>query len=311
MSSRLEATRGVRSVSVVLFPPIGHSQSRFGREFGGRSIDIYPNSVDPQFFSTMRIPILTGRTFFAGEKGAVIISESFARQMWPGQNPVGQKADPTSSDIVVGVAGNARINAITDDDAAEEYWAAQPEDMPNLTILVSTEARSGGTGDSLPAAAKTISESIDPRLFPEIRPIKALYHDKVSIVEDIATTVSFIGLVAVLLAGIGIIGLVAFTVSQRTKEIAIRIALGAKRAQVLAAVLRQFMWPVALGLLAGAGTAAAGSRLLRRILFGISNFDPAGYGAAIVVLLAIVAVAALLPARRALRLDLAKILHYE
>jgi ABC-type antimicrobial peptide transport system permease subunit len=113
------------------------------------------------------------------------------------------------------------------------------------------------------------------------------------------------------MAGIGIIGLVAFTVSQRTKEIAIRIALGAKRAQVLSAVLRQFAWPVALGLIAGAGTAAAASRLLRKVLFGISNFDPAGYAAAIGVLLAIVAVAALLPARRALRLDLAKILHYD
>jgi len=307
MRDRLQATPGVRSASVALFPPIGHSQSRFGREIGGRSIDIYPNSVDPQFFSTMRIPILMGRTFFAEEKGAVIVSQSFARQMWPGQNPVGQKADPTSSDIVVGVAGNARINAITDDDAAEEYWAAQPEDMPNLTILV----RTAGAGDSLPTAAKAISESIDPRLFPEIRPIKALYHDKVSMVEDIATTVSFIGMVAVLLAGVGIIGLVAFTVSQRTKEIAIRIALGAKRAQVLSAVLRQFLWPVALGLAAGAGTAAVASRLLRRILFGVSNFDPAGYGAAVGVLVAIVALAALLPARRALRLDLAKILRYE
>jgi predicted permease len=307
MRSRLEATPGVQSVSVALFPPIGHSQARFGREFAGRSIDVYPNSVDPKFFATMRIPILMGRTFFSGEKNAVIISEAFAHQGWPGQNPVGQKVDPKESDIVIGVAGNARINAITDDDAAEEYWAAQPDDMPNVTIIV----RTAGSADSIPSAVKAISESIDPRLFPEIRPIEVLYHDKVSAVEQIAETVSFIGIVAVLMAGIGIIGLVAFTVSQRTKEIAIRIALGAKRAQVLSAVLRQFAWPVALGLIAGAGTAAAASRLLRKVLFGISNFDPAGYAAAIGVLLAIVAVAALLPARRALRLDLAKILHYD
>jgi ABC-type antimicrobial peptide transport system permease subunit len=118
-------------------------------------------------------------------------------------------------------------------------------------------------------------------------------------------------MVAVLLAGVGIIGLVAFTVSQRTKEIAIRIALGAKRAQVLAAVLRQFAWPVAFGLVVGTGTAAAASRLLRKILFGVSNFDPAGYAAAIGVLVAIIALAALLPARRAFRLDLAKTLHFE
>ena len=159
--------------------------------------------------------------------------------------------------------------------------------------------------------AKSISENLDSRLFPEIRQLKTLYHERVSVVEQIAAIVSLIGMVAVLLAGVGIIGLVAFTVSQRTKEIAIRIALGAKRAQVLAAVLRQFAWPVAFGLVVGTGTAAAASRLLRKILFGVSNFDPAGYAAAIGVLVAIIALAALLPARRAFRLDLAKTLHFE
>ena len=307
LRSRLEATPGVRSVALVNYPPLGHSQASFETESAGHSAKVYPNSVDPAFFATMRIPLLLGRTFLPGEKNAVIVSQSYANRMWPGQNPVGRKADEDRGEIVVGVVGNARINAITDDDATEEYWPAQQEDMPNLTLMV----RSDGDGSGVANAAKVISQGLDPRLFPEIRPIKELYGKQVSIVEQIASTVSMIAVVAALLAGIGIIGLVAFTVSQRTKEIAIRIALGAKRAQVLAAVLRQFMWPVALGLLAGAGGAAAGSRLLRRDLFGISNFDPAGYGAAIVVLLAIVAVAALLPARRALRLDLAKILHYE
>jgi ABC-type antimicrobial peptide transport system permease subunit len=208
---------------------------------------------------------------------------------------------------VIGVAGNARINAVNDDDATEEYWAAQPDDLPEMTILAST---SGDPG-SLPPIAKSIGESLDSRLFPEIRLLKTLYHERVSVVEQIASVVSLIGLVAVLLAGVGIVGLVAFTVSQRTKEIAIRMALGAKRAQVLAAVLRQFLWPVAIGLVAGAGIAATASRVLRRALYGVSNFDPAGYALAIVVLLAIVGLAAVLPARRALKLDLAKTLHYD
>jgi ABC-type antimicrobial peptide transport system permease subunit len=123
--------------------------------------------------------------------------------------------------------------------------------------------------------------------------------------------ISMIGLVAVAVAAIGIIGLVAFTVSQRTKEIAIRIALGAKRAQVLVAVLSQFAWPVALGLAAGIAVAAASSRMLRQALYGVDNLDPLSYLGAIIVLLAVVAFAGLLPARRALRLDLAKTLHYE
>jgi ABC-type antimicrobial peptide transport system permease subunit len=130
-------------------------------------------------------------------------------------------------------------------------------------------------------------------------------------IERVAAVVSLIGMVAVLLAGVGIIGLVAFTVSQRSKEIAIRLALGAKRAQVLAAVLRQFSWPVALGLVAGTGLAAALSKFLRKGLYGVSNLDPIGYGGAIGILVLIVAVAALMPARRALKLDVAKALHHE
>jgi predicted permease len=308
LQSRLRSTPGVRSVSLVSLPPMGHSQSSFSTDASGHSIEVYPNSVSPEFFQTMGIPLLVGRTFFAGEKNVVIVSQSFARQAWPAHDPVGQRiVNGDSSDIVIGVAGNARINAVNDDDATEEYWAAQPEDMPGMTIMAST----GGAPDFLPPIAKSISENLDSRLFPEIRQLKTLYHERVSVVEQIAAIVSLIGMVAVLLAGVGIIGLVAFTVSQRTKEIAIRIALGAKRAQVLAAVLRQFAWPVAFGLVVGTGTAAAASRLLRKILFGVSNFDPAGYAAAIGVLVAIIALAALLPARRAFRLDLAKTLHFE
>jgi ABC-type antimicrobial peptide transport system permease subunit len=110
---------------------------------------------------------------------------------------------------------------------------------------------------------------------------------------------------------VGIVGLVAYSVSQRTKEIAIRLALGAERVQVLAAVLRQFAWPMLVGLLAGVGVAAGTSRVLRKVLYGVSNLDPASYAGAIVVLVGIAGLAALLPARRALQLNLAKILHYE
>ena len=109
----------------------------------------------------------------------------------------------------------------------------------------------------------------------------------------------------------GRIPMVSFSVSQRRKEIAIRLALGATKVQVLAALLRQFVWPAALGMAAGAGIAAAASRVLRIVLFGVSNLDPASYAAAILVLVAIVGLSALLPARRALRLELAKALHYD
>jgi predicted permease len=243
MQARLLSSPGVTSASLVKLPPMGHVVSRMDTEVNGRQVEIYPNWVEPGFFHTMSIPLLMGRTFLAHEKEAVIVSESLARKEWPGQNPIGQLyQNGDEKDIVVGVVGNARVNAINDDDAVELYWSAQPDDMPDMVVMV----RAVGTPSTLPPVAKSISESLDPKLFPEIRQMKLLYHDNVLGVERTAAVVSLIGVVAMLLAGVGIIGLVGFSVSQRTKEIAIRIALGAKRAQVLVIVLRQFAWPIAL-----------------------------------------------------------------
>jgi predicted permease len=308
MQNRLRAVPGISAVSLVELPPLGHTVDNSHTEINGRVVVVYPNWVDPSFFATMGIPLKTGRTFVPGEKHAVIVSESFARQQWPSQNPLGQQiGDGKTKDTVVGVAGDAHINAINDDDAAEQYWPAQPDDMPSMVVIV----RAAGEPGSLTPAIKSISEGLDPKAMPEIRQIKLLYREDVSRLEMIASAVSTIGLAAVCLAGIGLIGLVAFTVSQRTKEIAIRIALGAKPAAVLAAVLHQYAWPVALGLLAGGSCAAFASRALRVGLYGVSNLDPTSYAGAIGALIAIVLAAALLPARRALHLDLAKTLHYE
>jgi ABC-type antimicrobial peptide transport system permease subunit len=281
-------------------------------EIDGHSVAIYPNWVEPGFFQTMNIPLLLGRTLLPGEKNAVVISESFARRQWPGQNPIGKQFDPAVQgsslrDTVVGVVGDARLNALNDDDAVEEYWSAQAGDMPGMSMVV----KMSGAPEDFVSMTKAIADSLDPKIFPEIRPLKSLYHDTVSTVERLAMVVSLIGLVAVLLAGVGIIGLVAYSVSQRTKEIAIRLALGAERAHVLAAVLRQFAWPMMIGLFAGVGVAAGASKVLRKVLFGVSNLDPASYVGAIAVLVGIVGLATLLPARRALQLNMAKILHYE
>jgi predicted permease len=308
MQNRLRSTPGITSVSLVKLPPLGHTISNSTTEINGRKVTIYQNWVDPGFFATMGIPLITGRTFMPGEKRAVIVSESFARQQWPGMNPLGKEiGEGNAKDIVIGVAGDAHINALNDDDAAEQYWSAQLDDMPGMVVIV----RAAGEPGSFTPAIKSISQSLDAKTLPEIRQIKLLYREDVSHLKMIATAVSAIGIVAVAMAGIGLIGLVAFTVSQRTKEIAIRIALGARPAAVLAAVLRQFSWPVILGLVLGTVAAVFGSRLLRIVLYGISNLDPIGYAAALVVLSAIVALAALLPARRALRLDIARTLHYE
>ncbi|MBV8819756.1 MAG: ABC transporter permease [Acidobacteriaceae bacterium] len=306
--SRLRTVPGVTSVSLVKLPPMGHVVSRETTEIGGRKVVIYPNWVTPDFFHTMGIPFRLGRTFYPGEKRAVIVSAAFARQQWPGQNPLGQAlGEGAARDIVIGVVGDAHANALSDNDATEQYWAAQEVDMPDMVVMLEAAGEPG----SLTSLIKSISESLDRSALPEIRQLKVLYRENVSNIEAAAGIVGLIGLVALGLAAIGMVGLVAFVVTQRTKEIAIRMALGAKPEAVLSAVLKQFRWPVALGLVVGSGFAAFGSKLLRAALYGVSNLDGVSYVAAIGLLTVMIAAALLLPAVRALRIDLAKTLHYE
>ncbi len=269
---------------------------------------IYPNWVAPDYFATVQTPILLGRTFRPNEKQAVIVSQSFARAQWPGLNPLGQLiGDANPRDAVIGVVADAHVNGLNDDDALEEYWPASEQQMPEMVVI----ARTAGALEGLPNAAKSISESLDPKLFPEVRSIKELYAESVLGVERIAGAVTLMGLVALGLAGVGVVGLVSFTVRQRTKEIAIRLALGATASSVVKVVLRQFSWPATIGLIVGAVAAAAASGILRRALYGISNLDPIAYAGAIVFLVVVLAVSALLPIRRALRINVSKALHYQ
>lgn len=308
MQTRLRAIPGVRSVSLVKLPPLGHGVVLEDTEIDGRAVKIYPNCVAPDFFQAMGIPMQLGRTFNANEKHVVIVSQSFARQQWPGKNPLGQTVgDGKDKSTVIGVVGDAHINALNDDDAVEQYWPMQPSDMPDMVVIL----RAAGSPGSLSPTIKAIAGNLDRSVFPEIRQIKALYLENVDRIEMVAGIVSLVGFVAIAISAVGIIGLVAFVVTQRTKEIAIRIALGARPGAVLNAVLHQFLWPVLIGAVAGTALAAFGSKLLRIVLFGIDNLDPVSYIAAVALIGIMVALAMVLPAARALRLELATILRYE
>ncbi len=308
MEARLRALPGVRSVALVRLPPMGHIVSRDKREISGHTLMLYPNWVSPGYFETMQIPLLVGRTFYPGEKNAVIVSQSFARWAWGDQNPIGQRMpSDDSKDTVIGVAGDAHVNALNDDDAVEGYWAAQSDNMPGMVVI----ARSAGPSSAVEQAARSISENIDPRLFPEIRPLKQLYHEIARQIEQIAAVVSLMGMIAVLLAAVGIIGLMGFSVSQRTKEIAIRLALGSPKARLCGLLLKQFAWPVMGGLAAGSLLALMGSKFLRIALFGVSNLDPAGFIGGVGILLGVAILSSIVPVRRAMHLNVARALHYE
>ncbi|MGA8161424.1 MAG: ABC transporter permease [Acidobacteriaceae bacterium] len=308
METRLSMVPGVKAVSLVELPPLGHVISNWTTEIRGRKVTIYPNWVTPDFFQTMGISLRLGRLFHPEEKHVVIVSETFARQQWPGENPLGQTVgEGANRDTVVGVVADAHINALNDDDALEQYWAAQPDNMPDMVVMVRTIGEPGSIGP----AARAIATSLDRSVFPELRQVKLLYRENQKMIEDVAAIVSLVGLIAASLAAIGLIGLVAFVVTLRTKEIAIRIALGGRPAAVLSAVLQQFRWPLILGSATGTLLAAFGSGLLRIVLYGVNNLDPASFAAALGLLGLMAVVSMLVPAIRTLRLDLAAILHYE
>jgi ABC-type antimicrobial peptide transport system permease subunit len=168
-----------------------------------------------------------------------------------------------------------------------------------MAVLV----RTTGPAESLLTVVAATAKAVDPRRFPELALLKDSYREKVRTSEYAALSAGLLGLVALLLACVGIVGLVAYGVAQRTKEIGIRLALGATAFQVLSAVLRTFSRPVVVGLLLGVGGAAMLSQVLRQVLYGVSHLDPVAYAAATALLAIAAAIAAGIPARRALRVD--------
>jgi hypothetical protein len=307
LQNRLRAVPGVTSVSIAMNPPLVNNEVMItGIEVNSRRILVYPNWVGPEFFQTMRIPLLRGRYFRSGEKNAVIISESLARKRWPTEDPIG-KQWKDGKDIVVGVVGNTRAMELNNTDATEIYYLPTADVLPAMSVLI----RTAGDPNSVSATIKSIAGNIDPKLFPTITPLTAGFRKNVSQVEQIAAIISLLGGIAIFLAVVGLLGLVSYAVSRRAKEIAIRLALGANRMEIVSAVLRRFAWPVVLGLVAGVAVTAGLSQILRRGLYGISGLDPISYAAAIAILIAVLAVAALLPIRRAFQFEIARILHSE
>ena len=307
LQSRLRLVPGVTSVSLAVSPPLITEDVRItGIQVDGHRVLIYPNWVSADFFQTMGIPLLRGRYLKPGDTHVVVVSESLARKRWPNEDPIG-KPWKTGKDIVVGVVGNTRAMELNNTDATEIYFPLTAERLPEVSVLVKT----AGESNTVATTIKATSVAIAPGLFPSITPLKAGFRKNLSQVEQVATIVSLLGGVAIFLAVVGLLGLVTYAVSRRTREIAIRLAVGAKRTEICMAVLRQFIWPVCGGLAAGVALTAALSQVLRRGLYGISGRDPISYLAAAALLVVILLIAAFFPMRRAFHLDIARILHSE
>ncbi|MEO8662441.1 MAG: FtsX-like permease family protein, partial [Bryobacteraceae bacterium] len=260
------------------------------------------------YFQTLSIPILDGRTFREGDQDVVVVSESLARRLWPGQSAIGKRyprAKPLET--VIGVAGNARTTALSDGQATEVYRPLSIAHAANAVFVV----RSSVMPETVAGIVRTTVVAADPRTTPELALLQTAFTEKTQTSRRGAYVVSVLGAVALLLAAIGIFGVVAYSVTQRTREIGLRVALGAKPGDVLTAVLRQFLIPAAIGLGAGIAGAAGLSMILRGQLYGLSNLDPLSYAAGLVVFGVVAAIATLWPARRALRVQPSTALRYE
>jgi predicted permease len=294
--ARLRALPLAASTSLATVPPLGGITSKARVDHNGTTVDVHLNRISPEYFSTLRIPVLRGRTFSTGDTQAVMVSESLALRFWPGEDPIGRQYDDHT---VIGVVGSARTVALQDAEAVEAYYLIRPEDMPLASVLV----RSVGDPGALSGTVAGLVAAVDTKVFADVRLLRTTFQDRVQQAEVAAMGVAGLGASALALACLGIVGLVAFTVSQRTREIGIRMALGASSSNVMAVVLGQLRRPVGAGLVAGVLGAAALSQLIRRELFGVSHLDPIAYATATGLFVVVVTLAAVLPARRALKVD--------
>lgn len=291
LRGRVESAPRVTRTALTSLAPLGR-KSATGRNPNGTIV--YFHEVEPSLFDVMGIPLLAGRRFEPGEAGVAVVSESFARAVWPGRNPLGQTHDDHT---VVGVSGNAATLALNSQDVTEFYRPIRERDLAEAVMIVRVD------GDPVPAlpAIVAAARATDPRVAPSVATLQDGFDEKVGSTRRLAAVVGALGGVALTLAAIGFAGLLAFTVSQRTREIAICIALGARPPQVARAVLRQFAVPVGCGVAAGMVAAALLSMALRRELLGISYMDPISYAGAVAVFVLTALASAAGPIRKAIR----------
>ena len=275
------------------------------------------NGVTADYFDVVGIPIVRGRAFadpdMTGGSVATIVTESTARNLWPDQEPVGQRllmAIGPDQDValeIVGVAGDAQLRVVGQVEPYYLYLPAAPRSAQLLQLLVKSRTDFASTA----AAIRTAAERLDPGLAVQVRPLEANldYWQKLS--GTLTGLVASLGLLALSLGAVGIYGVVAYFVGRRTREIAIRMALGARPRNVLAMILRRTMRPVVVGAVVGLAAALGVSRLLSSMIFGVSPYDPLGIGAAALFVLGVAFVAGFLPGRRAVREHPLAALHYE
>jgi predicted permease len=325
VEQRLAAIPGVDSVSAMTitllsngaiqeeFVPIGRKESVGKAEFNV--------AVGDAYFSTMRIPMVAGRPFNAHDTAdslkVAVINEALAKKEWPGENPIGRTFYTTDADDhkvifqVVGICADTRYRNLRSDVAPVFYlsYRQAPDPPPGgISFAVRADVPKAGLLPSLRAAVQGVDRDLP---LVDVRTQREQIDEITTNERMFADLTGGFGVLALVLACIGIYGVMAYSVSQRTNEIGIRMALGAPRQRVLRMVLGEASWMAILGVVAGVAGALALSRLIASMLFGLKPYDPLTFSGSAVLLLLVGLAASWIPARRAAHVDPMRALRHE
>lgn len=272
--------------------------------------------VTPGYFEALKIPLRSGRFFddhdTQGSQPVVLIDETLARQYWPNEDPVGKhlrRGMRAPWSTIVGVVGHVKTADLSGDLVKGKYYYPLYQQAPPFTTFV---VRTSSDAAALGTALRSAVQSVDgTQAVSQIKALSDMVAASLAPRRFIVTLLGFFASMALLMAALGLYGVISYSVSQRTQEIGIRMALGAQRGAVLSLVIGQGLRLAGAGAIVGLAASLAFSRLIGNLLYNVSAFDPLTFIAMASVLIAASLAASYIPARRAMRVDPIEALRYE
>jgi predicted permease len=320
--ARLQAQPGLEAVTLVSRAPLGSDLNMEGVKIAGHhqpdddDTPIDSTHVELDYFSTVGLTLVEGRSFTAADDeaapGVVIVNEAMAKKYWPGKSPIGEQIYTDDFDEapheIVGLVRDYKVRTLGEAPRPYLHFARRQEPSRSVTVLART---SGPAAGALGPLRRAVLEMEPDVAFSEEGTVTDLIQMTLLPTRVGASLIGAFGALALLLAAVGLYGVIAYSVSQRTREMGVRAALGADRGDLVRLVVGHGMRLAAVGVGLGVLAAAAVTRVLSVLLYGISAVDPVAFGGAAAVLLGVALLANLVPAMRAARVDPMHALRHE